>query len=156
MAGWSIPREARRLASACSVAPCPRMACATSPGRISVPMKISTVAANSKRRPSARRWITSFRTGCIPPLPHRPATDRGLRVHQFGVRVGLPAGDGVVMSVDEIVEHRADQAAIVAHDLPGLAVKRLAPVKIQFAPRLRDQPVEVIVEIGRASCRERV
>ena len=85
--GRSRPISSRRLASATGVADWPRMDCATSPGRICVPTKISTETASSRRMPSAMRWAMSFRMGddmaARPDQAVEPALGQRVAAHHF-------------------------------------------------------------------------
>ena len=54
--GTSKPSSLRKTIRASGVAPCPRTADATSPGRICVQMKISTETANKVNIPSSSRF----------------------------------------------------------------------------------------------------
>src|SRR4051794_36316350 len=115
------------------------MACATSPGRIWVPAKIRTEMANKRRMPSAMRWAISFRMGedisAKPDSGLQPALRQGVAVHQFLMRIVDPAIDLGTGSVDELVEHRQDQAAFVAHQDSHVVVHLLALGLVELGAR---------------------
>src|SRR5262245_52396781 len=105
------------------------MDAATSPGRIWVPAKIRIDMANRRRMPSAMRWATSFSNGTIRSClssRREPALGQRVAVHQLLVRIERPALDARSGGVDELVEHRQDQAAFVADDHRHVAVHLLA------------------------------
>src|SRR5690606_29021475 len=130
-AGSLRPSCSRRLATASGVADCPRIEAATSPGRISVPAKISTDTASRRRRPSAMRWAISFSTWPTPSCPRsclvQPDADCRAQIGGFMVRVLDPALDLLAARVEEIVEHRQDQAAFVTDEERRLAIELGAP-----------------------------
>src|SRR5690606_17237468 len=146
MAGSLSPSSRRRFSSACGVADWPRMEAATSPGRISVPAKIRTETAKSNRMPSAMRWAMSFRICIGPSALLQPDAGRRPQVRGFVVRVADPALDLLPTGVDAVVEHRPDEAAVIAHLERRLAIELGAPLLVELGAGLKDDLVEAFVE----------
>src|SRR5690606_25535756 len=115
MAGSLSPSSRRRFSSAWGVADWPRIDAATSPGRISVPAKMSTDTANSSMMPSATRWAISLRICIGRSALLQPDAGGRPQVGGFMVRVTDPALDLFAPCVEEVVEHRQDQPTIVAN-----------------------------------------
>src|SRR5688500_4998897 len=163
------------LAIASGVACWPSMAVATSPGRICVPTKISADTATRSRRPRPMRWAIIFVSGppnvrtesrrrglpwssalvwltvtiCAARLLGEPDADRRAEAGHLVVRVAHPALHLIGMRVDEVVEHRQDQAAVVAHHDRHLPVELLAAGRVELAARLQQQLVEILAEEPR-------
>src|SRR5690606_40784732 len=148
-AGSFRPSSRRRFSSACGVAACPRIELATSPGRTSVPAKISTEAAKSRRMPSAMRWAISLITGCPPNGRLRsglvePDAGRRPQVGCFMVGIPHPAPDRFAASVADVIEHGQDQAALIPDLERSSAAELRAAILVQVSATVLNKPVEVL------------
>src|SRR5690554_4021150 len=153
-AGSFRPSSRRRFSSACGVAACPRIELATSPGRTSVPAKISTEAAKSRRMPSAIRWAISLITGCPPNGRLRsglvePDAGRRPQVGCFMVGIPHPALDLFAASVEEVIEHGQDQAALIPDLESSFAIELRAAFFVQLSSSFQNELVEVLIEEAR-------
>src|SRR5688572_23176885 len=131
------------FASASGVADCPRMAWARSPGRSSVPAKISTETTRRVPTPSARRWATSFKTGCSPRRRRSDEIKLLATAQSAEHRGGHQAVDLGPAAEQHVVEHRDDLAAVLVHHHLQVVVHLLALVGHELALRLEQQLVEL-------------
>ena len=99
---------------------------------------------------SRRACVAKLKNGCYVVTP-----DNGTLTHMF-YRVGIEA----VREIDETVNRlKGTEGTSIFHgrDLFAYCAAKLASGKIDFAGVGPEYPVsEVVVQIGRASCRERV
>ena len=66
-----------------------------------------------------------------------------MAIHQVAIRVGFETRNLIADAIDKIIEHRQNQATLVAYKHTHFTIDRFAPIKIQLGLRLSQEFVEM-------------